>query len=331
MSTRKRKDNREGDIRMWTSAEIAKMKADGTLKSGLILRDGLDAAATERLRRLYERVGHVICPTFEQWEFSFLRELTLEIEIAVWEVIADTFDAYKVERSDADRDVLVLLIAISTGGGPQHESAESQRLRTLFRQSWDAHPTFATIQAELTVVGIADCHGLESAVPKSQSLGAMFYQVRAELNRQRHSVAYLAKITAGLADLLDSLLAAGKKAEALRILKERADEICLATADGVVESWEKIPDPSQDPWSNRLVLQEIRRSREVKRPVVLMQPDGSTIPIDGRRRLRAVEKLRANSNDQFGAYCVVCDGSVERWNAFQTIVKRSDYPTPHDG
>jgi hypothetical protein len=269
----------------------------------------------------------MICPTFEQWEVSFLREIAPEMEIAVWEVIADAYDAYKAEKPDADKESLGMLIAISMGGGPIHETAESRRLRALFQQFWEQHAYLSADKTvTVTVVGVTDCHGLESITLKSTSLGALFYQLRAQSNRQRHALAYMAEISMNHVEIIDKLIADGQKDEALSALKEHAVEIRLAESEGVVESWEKIPNDSLDPWNERRIFKMIQRNRTVKMITAMKRSDGNFIPIDGYRRYRALAELGLGEDDGINAYCVEDDRSDERWQKFNTVVKQIEPP-----
>jgi hypothetical protein len=106
MGKKNRKKNRKIRPRVLNSTQIAKMWQEGKLRPGPIRHEALSPALEERAKQLYARVGYMIWPTFEQWELGFLRDLNPESEIAVWEVIADVFDAYKAGNPDADKDTL---------------------------------------------------------------------------------------------------------------------------------------------------------------------------------------------------------------------------------
>ena len=108
------------------------------LKPGPVRHGQLSPDLTERARSLYARVGHLMYPTFEQWELGFCRDTHPEREIAVWEVIASTFDAYLAEHPDVDQKRIVgELGAISAGGKFKHENRETRRLRELFEAAWE--------------------------------------------------------------------------------------------------------------------------------------------------------------------------------------------------
>ena len=329
------KKDRKRKVRKWSSAKIAKMRQQGKLKDGPIRREALTPAATGRAKQVYARVGHMIVPTFEQWELGFLRELTPELEIAVWEVIADAFDAYKAEKPDVDMDTLRMLIAISTGGGPKHETAESRRLRELFRQYEERHPNLASLRGDkdvkVMVVGVADCHGLESCDLKVECLGPLYYELRAASNQQRHAVAYLAEIQLKHVETIDALLDAGKNADALAVFRDYAGEIRLADNTGAGESWGKIPDSSLDPWTQETVTASIRETLEIKMPCLMKTSDGEIIPVDGFRRHQAFKELNLGGDDSVHAYVVDSDGSEDHWQKFNISVKRAESPNSKEG
>ena len=123
-----------------SSVELRKMVQTGKLIPAPIRHQALTPSATERARQAYARVGYLIYPTFEQWETGFRRDMHPEREIAIWEAIADTLDAYKTEKPDNDKETLKkrlrIVIAVSLGGRLRDETPESRRLRKLFHNFW---------------------------------------------------------------------------------------------------------------------------------------------------------------------------------------------------
>lgn len=88
---------------------------------------------TQRLRKLYRRIGHLVEPTFEQWEFDFCRDSHPDLECNAWETIADAFEAYMIEDPHADMEMTLWELAtISTGSTLQAENARTRRLREVF-------------------------------------------------------------------------------------------------------------------------------------------------------------------------------------------------------
>jgi len=67
-----------------------------------------------RARKLYERVGKFLCPTYEQWELGFLRDTHPEREIRIWEWIADHFEKLRQENPSADPNHLIGSLAAAS-------------------------------------------------------------------------------------------------------------------------------------------------------------------------------------------------------------------------
>lgn len=106
--------------------------------------------------------------------------------------------------------------------------------------------------------GIADAHGLESFNPVSFNVQVEGFEVdprelsmmvlRAGANKQRHAVVYQADIPIADCKDINKLFKAGKNAEALTLLKEKATQIMLANTPGAEKSWGLIPNPDLDPY-----------------------------------------------------------------------------------
>jgi len=110
--------------------------------------------------------------------------------------------------------------------------------------------------------GIADCKGIEAflpVVPKGdggwmsgniddykKEMGVML--LRANANRHRHAVVFLADVSVDVADEVLDLIDEGEYEEALIALKEGADSISLARSTGAEKSWGMIPNPDLDPY-----------------------------------------------------------------------------------
>ena len=126
---------------------------------------------------------------------------------------------------------------------------------------------------ELTYIGLADCNGLSSFIPEvSQGKGKRFNKIifgdqsedeqkklqtmfhgmymSAQANSQRWTVAYQAKVTAEVADEINELMKEGEIIDALITLKTKASEIGLMQTPNSKKFWERIPDPSLDPFGS---------------------------------------------------------------------------------
>ena len=109
------------------------------LKPGPVRHEELTPELTERARSLYERVGHLMYSSFEQWELGFCRDTHPEREIMVWEAIADALEAYLTENPDAIIDkTLGQLVSLSMGAEPKTEDAKTRRLEELLKLAWES-------------------------------------------------------------------------------------------------------------------------------------------------------------------------------------------------
>jgi hypothetical protein len=109
-------------------------------------------------------------------------------------------------------------------------------------------------------IGIADAHGLESFIPAKKfdieeetfsldTPAIAFMNMRANANRQRHSVVYKVDLSPGDANDIASLYEGGEYIQALEELKLRARSISLIQSPGAEKSWRLIPNPDLDPFS----------------------------------------------------------------------------------
>ena len=86
---------------------------------------------------MYARVGHLMHTNFEEWELGFCCDAQPDRELAVWEVIATTFDTYLAEHPDSDQERLLgRVVGVSMGGTFEDEDAETEALRELFERVW---------------------------------------------------------------------------------------------------------------------------------------------------------------------------------------------------
>lgn len=110
---------------------------------------------------------------------------------------------------------------------------------------------------QFTRVGIADCHGIESYKPTEPMTedgsvniqGGLALELRANSNRQRHAVLYIAEVDLQTDQIIQIHLKGGRWEEALEILKAQAISISFPDANpGYAKSWDLIPNPKLDPW-----------------------------------------------------------------------------------
>jgi len=72
--------------------------------------------------------------------------------------------------------------------------------------------------------------------------------MRCSANAQRHPVVYRVKLSEAAAQMVDDMLTDGDYEEALRFIKDSAEEVQLAGSGGE-KRWNKIPNPELDPYS----------------------------------------------------------------------------------
>jgi hypothetical protein len=107
--------------------------------------------------------------------------------------------------------------------------------------------------------GLADCHGIESFIPWDRSQKNLWVddsrpempigilKIRADANRQRHTVLYKVEVTESQYQKISKYLSDGKHKEALRYIKKYVKDISIEK--GKEKSWKMIPNDDLDPWS----------------------------------------------------------------------------------
>jgi hypothetical protein len=106
------------------------------LKQGPICRKkGLSPLLEEIARFLFAKVGHIVYPTFEQWELGFMRDQNPEREILVWENIARIYDLYVAEHPETagNEQVVGTIVSISSGQVPETEN--EKEIRRLYQEA----------------------------------------------------------------------------------------------------------------------------------------------------------------------------------------------------
>ena len=99
-------------------------------------------------------------------------------------------------------------------------------------------------------IGIADAHGIESYKDYKSGEGSMVLFIRAETNRQRHAVVYVAEVSVTTDNEIQRALTAKNYIRALRVLKAGATGIGFPKSRDTLyrKSWSLIPNPKLDPW-----------------------------------------------------------------------------------
>ena len=108
-----------------------------------------------------------------------------------------------------------------------------------------------------TVIGIADCHGLESFMPlegNEKHLG--FLVLRAGANRQRHALVYQVELNENQVGVMDGLLSEGEYITACALLHDPSFIENVGVEQSMLSSWEMIPNPRLDPFGGRFIDEE---------------------------------------------------------------------------
>ena len=112
------------------------------LKPNRIIHESLSEDAVKRLRMIYNHVGYLLSPTFEQFEIDFLRDVNPEREVNLWLGMSVCFVQYfkgKTPTEEDRKEVLGLLVQMSMGVSPDDPRAKElqlvwERLRTRSRK-----------------------------------------------------------------------------------------------------------------------------------------------------------------------------------------------------
>jgi hypothetical protein len=116
--------------------EMREIPLDKIKPGPLRHKKGLSPLLEQIARMIYAKVGHVVYPTFEQWELGFIRDMYPWKEILLWEAIARTHDLYLAKHPDADMEQAVGTIAgISAGTVSENPTEAEKELRTLFLEA----------------------------------------------------------------------------------------------------------------------------------------------------------------------------------------------------
>ena len=150
-----------------------------------------------------------------------------------------------------------------------------------------------------TFVGIADCYGLESLIELgTPGFPLGYFGLRADANKHRLAVAFLARVFVSDAAEIEQQLDAGQLLDALRSLQMKAASIKVSSEG--VSLWNSIPDASADPYPEEEMRKAAARDEDFAAPLLLETADG-LYPIDGFRRLRLAE-LELSGQENFAGY-----------------------------
>jgi hypothetical protein len=109
------------------------------LKQGPVRhKQGLSPLLTALARDLFQRAGHYVYPTFEQWELGFMRDMHPWREILIWEAICRAYEAFLAKHPEAasDANIIPALAAISAGATLEKEPEKSQEMQKLLQEAW---------------------------------------------------------------------------------------------------------------------------------------------------------------------------------------------------
>lgn len=99
--------------------------------------------------------------------------------------------------------------------------------------------------------GLADAHGIETFQPYSNRKNDSFpYNMRAQLNRQRHALYFEIEIEKVDANIVNALIDKKDFIAAFKLIKKRAVIIGFPEKDrsAYEKSWKLIPNPKLDPY-----------------------------------------------------------------------------------
>ncbi len=64
------------------------------IKQGPIRHSTLDPELLKEIKFTYDRVGRLYCPTLEEWEIGFMRDMHPQREVTLWTHIAQATELY---------------------------------------------------------------------------------------------------------------------------------------------------------------------------------------------------------------------------------------------
>ena len=89
------------------------------VRLGRLQHESLTPEQEDLARHIYDACGHLVYPTFEQWELGFLRDSNPVQELTLWAIIANTLAQLgPMYPEDEPEQLLGEIVAYSTGGKP---------------------------------------------------------------------------------------------------------------------------------------------------------------------------------------------------------------------
>jgi len=89
------------------------------IQPGKLQHKSLTPEQEDLARQIYDACGHLVNPSFEQWEYRFSRDTNPVQELMLWAVIAKAFaHVGSIYPEEDQREVLDQIVLYSTGGTP---------------------------------------------------------------------------------------------------------------------------------------------------------------------------------------------------------------------
>src|SRR5690242_16605909 len=92
------------------------------IKPGPIQHQSLPDDLLKQIKEIYDLVGRYTCPTLEEWEIGFMRDMRPEREVAIWARIALAWLKYhklhldnKMLSEDKESDLVNAIVSFSLG------------------------------------------------------------------------------------------------------------------------------------------------------------------------------------------------------------------------
>lgn len=110
------------------------------------------------------------------------------------------------------------------------------------------NPIESKNDGNVLMMGIADAHGIESFLTAREE-GSSIFLLRAQANRHRHAVFYVALLAQDAADKINEQLKRQEYELALKTLKSNTISVQFPQQHNAEKSWRMIPNSGLNPWS----------------------------------------------------------------------------------
>ena len=119
------------------SDERREVRVEDLKQGPLRHSEGLTPLLEGLARDLFATVGRFVCPTFEQWELGFMRDMHPWRELLIWETIARTYKLYLAEHPEAedDNELAGTIVSLSLGVVPENLTEKEKDLQRFYRES----------------------------------------------------------------------------------------------------------------------------------------------------------------------------------------------------